>query len=392
MKKHLIAAAVAAAVAVPAMAQNVTFYGLLDAGYGTIERETAGVKVAKKSAVGFSSNSSSRWGISGTEDLGGGLKASFTVETGISTNMRSGLEKNPQNANGTNNGNGTTLDNAVVGDRGIFATLSFPTGTDVRVGFGSTPIRDFTIAYDAMAGSNMVGNVLNNDSQFSSNRRTGIQVSQTLVKGLKGTVGISKNDDANLGSSNDKSAKAQSGYIAALQYADGPLSIGAAYQDVKQKNEALSIGNYLTAGSSLVASEAVAAFDGKVKTTVIGGSYNFGVAQAFLQYGKKELDNDLEAIAKGEGEADAMSVGLRLPLGAITLMGQYSDGKNKLAAAAGTTESRNVSGYSLGASYAFSKRTSAYLITGETKLDKGTHADAKEDKYSQTALGIVHTF
>ncbi len=32
MKKHLIAAAVAAAVAVPAMAQNVTVYGAIDAG------------------------------------------------------------------------------------------------------------------------------------------------------------------------------------------------------------------------------------------------------------------------------------------------------------------------------------------------------------------------
>ena len=38
MKKHLIAAAVAAAVAVPAMAQNVSLSGVIEASYGSIKR------------------------------------------------------------------------------------------------------------------------------------------------------------------------------------------------------------------------------------------------------------------------------------------------------------------------------------------------------------------
>ena len=71
MKKHLIVAAVAAAVAAPAMAQNVSLYGLLDAGYGEIEKKETGDVVGKKRAFGFNSHSSSRFGIRGTEDLGG---------------------------------------------------------------------------------------------------------------------------------------------------------------------------------------------------------------------------------------------------------------------------------------------------------------------------------
>jgi len=76
MKKHLIAAAVAAAFAVPAMAQ-VTVYGKANMGIS----KTSGAKAALANGP---DGSSSRVGFRGTEDLGGGLSASFTFEHGLS--------------------------------------------------------------------------------------------------------------------------------------------------------------------------------------------------------------------------------------------------------------------------------------------------------------------
>lgn len=83
MKKTLVAV-VATWVSGTAFAQSsVTLYGLIDAGVTYTNRvETPG---GTGGIVQFTSGSSqgSRWGLKGTEDLGGGLKAIFTLENGF---------------------------------------------------------------------------------------------------------------------------------------------------------------------------------------------------------------------------------------------------------------------------------------------------------------------
>jgi predicted porin len=76
MKKHLIAAAVAGALAVPAMAQ-VTVYGTLELG---IESTDAATNTTKMDSHEFVSN---RLGFKGEEDLGGGMKATFRLESTV---------------------------------------------------------------------------------------------------------------------------------------------------------------------------------------------------------------------------------------------------------------------------------------------------------------------
>jgi len=88
MKKTLIVAAVAASFATAANAQSsVTLYGLIDAGFTYVSNEAA-PNTAKGSAAAFRLSSGningSRWGLRGTEDLGGGMKAIFTLESGFS--------------------------------------------------------------------------------------------------------------------------------------------------------------------------------------------------------------------------------------------------------------------------------------------------------------------
>lgn len=62
---------------------SVTLYGLVDAGITYTNNATSGT--GHGALVQFTSGSSQgdRWGLTGKEDLGGGLKAIFTLESGF---------------------------------------------------------------------------------------------------------------------------------------------------------------------------------------------------------------------------------------------------------------------------------------------------------------------
>ena len=79
MKKLVMAAAVLGAFAGTAQAQtSVTLYGIAD---GDLRLDHTNIGTLK--SVGSGGESGSRWGIRGSEDLGGGLKANFIFEQGI---------------------------------------------------------------------------------------------------------------------------------------------------------------------------------------------------------------------------------------------------------------------------------------------------------------------
>ncbi|WP_423681498.1 porin [Undibacterium sp. WLHG33] len=78
MKKSLIAFAVLGAFASAASAQsNVTVYGIIDAAMMYTNNQAGGTNKAVMEAGQLAI---SRWGIKGSEDLGGGLKANFNLE------------------------------------------------------------------------------------------------------------------------------------------------------------------------------------------------------------------------------------------------------------------------------------------------------------------------
>ncbi|HZX28776.1 MAG TPA: porin [Telluria sp.] len=85
MYKRALALALGAAfaAAAPAHAQstNVTIYGLMDAGVEYINHANA--TDASQVRVISGGKNTSRWGLRGSEDLGGGLKAVFNLEGGI---------------------------------------------------------------------------------------------------------------------------------------------------------------------------------------------------------------------------------------------------------------------------------------------------------------------
>ena len=85
MKKTLIALAAVAATGVAFAQSSVTLYGVADASIAKTNRAGLGYTNDKLqlSANNTMNNGSSRLGVRGVEDLGGGLKASFNFEQGI---------------------------------------------------------------------------------------------------------------------------------------------------------------------------------------------------------------------------------------------------------------------------------------------------------------------
>jgi predicted porin len=87
MKKSLIALAVLGFTGAAMAQSSVTLYGVADAGIARTQTFDAnGDKVSKNgmSSAGLMNNGTSRLGVRGVEDLGGGLKAGFNFETGLS--------------------------------------------------------------------------------------------------------------------------------------------------------------------------------------------------------------------------------------------------------------------------------------------------------------------
>jgi GBP family porin len=83
MKKTLLVGALSGAFATMAHAQSsVTLYGLIDAGITYTNNQGGGH--AWQQSTGAVNGS--RWGLRGAEDLGGGLKAIFTLENGFGIN------------------------------------------------------------------------------------------------------------------------------------------------------------------------------------------------------------------------------------------------------------------------------------------------------------------
>ncbi len=87
MNKKLVALAVAGAFALPMAAQaqtaNVTLYGRLNLDYEFVKAAGAGDTTGNDAVVHRLSSNSSRFGLRGSESLGGGLSAIFQIESSV---------------------------------------------------------------------------------------------------------------------------------------------------------------------------------------------------------------------------------------------------------------------------------------------------------------------
>jgi predicted porin len=375
MKKLLIATAAFAMVAGTAQAQSVTLYGSIDTGYSSVESKTATTKTTN-AGIGQSSDVSSRWGIRGSEDLGGGMKANFNVETSIGSGSNGALNSNTDAA-------GAWTHATNVGNRAMWAGFSTAGGLEVRGGLQNQFIRDAALN-NADGTTNVVGNILAGNSSVFANRHNAISATQT--------IGAVKFGAAMTGKSTEETGKADvdagKGYELMARYAQGPLQIDGAYRKVDNKSAAVTAtGVY--AGAAVISTSnlgvaAVAAVNSETETTVISASYNFGPVKAFAGYGTQDV---LTVSSGAKAEREVMTFGVNGNVSAKTqLFATYSTGETKADAASAALD---IDGYVVGARYSLSKRTTAYAIYGATDTNTTTTAVTKAKQY---AFGLNHAF
>jgi predicted porin len=130
MKKSLLALAVAGAFSGAAFAQSsVTLFGIADTGFSYYKGDGNGnVKAMTNSGL-----NSSRFGVRGSEDLGGGLKANFWFEGSVNTDNGAGSATNTNNQATGSSGTGFAF------NRRMFVGLSGGFG-EARLGRNYTPI------------------------------------------------------------------------------------------------------------------------------------------------------------------------------------------------------------------------------------------------------------
>jgi predicted porin len=415
MKKTLVA--LAAVAATSAFAQSsVTIYGLLDVGYGTTKTETAGVTTRKTSGLVESTTAGNRLGFRGVEDLGGGTKAGFVVEQGLTlTNggnngifgVRAGANGHMDStlALGAANTGGGAFTAATA--RQTFVSLSSASMGEVRVGYQINNVYSlasfsgYLYGYEGAAGAEThlygnadVGGTRGNSITYLSPKFSGFDV--VVQYGGGGTGPFSTT--TSLGEAGIK----RTGLM--LNYANGPFKSSLAY--TRATNNAAgtaskgSVGSVLLGGTyndcddiafggcvnrttvTIVltpSSGTVAATPATSSTahlTQLGASYDFGVASVNGTYNRGADGKAVETNRK------AYQLGVKVPFGAASFYASWGKAKSDI----GGVDSADIKQYQLAAEYAFSKRTMAYVMTGQTK---DTIAN---NKGTSTRLGLRHTF
>ena len=344
MKKHFIAAAVAAAVAVPAMAQNVTISGYIEANYGRIDTGAASTAGMNGSVNVFGGSDLK---IAGSEDLGGGLKAGFSLLQEFDENR--GLNDNSTGQ--TRTGSTSTFDQPWK-DVQLFVSGGFG---EVKVGKFIATHRDIGGVYRFNGDFGRVDTNFNTIGNRPSNQ---VQLTTPTIGGVTFTVAHAKAD-----SNGVVAAGSESGW--SVRYAEGPLRV-----------------QYSSSASKSTTNV-------KDKESGIGGSYTMGNIRVGAAYFK----DDTEVAAN---ETEGMSVQLDVDMGGgVNLFGSYNTYEH-------TTNQRDGSGYSIGISKALSKRTKLFAVHNSMNNDAAatwTYRNAPSvlaanagDDPSRTAVGISHSF
>ena len=318
MKKSLLAVAVAAALPAFAQAQtNVVLSGIFKTGVTYTDYSHGAANNGDHVAL---SDGSSRFIISGSEDLGGGLKGIFQVDS------RFRVDDGSQSIAGGN---------TFLGLAGGFGT--------VRLGKLDTYYYFGTDEHGARATALTHSNIsILSYVNGTSNAIARASRSQNIVRydtpnfgGIKGGLSWSPGAATTEGAGMDDGNKGQA-WSADIGYAAGPLALGVAFWD--EKNE----GYKLAAPGALTGQQAWRVF----------GSYNFGMFKLGLTY-----DDAKVKFNGGDTKRAAWSIPVTAQLGPGTVLFTYSQAQDTK-----TNGSKNndtgARMFSLGYDYPLSKRTS----------------------------------
>ncbi|MES2281606.1 MAG: porin [Pseudomonadota bacterium] len=404
MKKSLIALAALAAVGAASAQSSVTLYGVVDIGYGsqTTEGRATATGTARQSTSGVmdGANAGNRIGFRGTEDLGGGLKANFVIEQGISPTSGSLFAQRAGTAGqqlagaaGVAYGGGLTA--PVAG--GIPATSAFSAATNrqsylgfsggfgtVNVGYQYTNLYElgtlsgYNIGSEGVAGAYVshlqglaiVGGTRANGITYISPNMGGFTVrAQYGASGFVGNFPITNTSSTAAGVASETSGRRWS---LMGQYANGPLSAALAYTSLRSTNIPAAAGINASRTGNL---------------TQLGASYDFGVVKLAGTYNNGKDGGT--AATNVSSRYRAYQLGLSAPFGAFV---PYVTIGRASVTPDGGVRTMDINQSQIGARYSMSKRTTAYVMYGRVTDDAANVAGTNVYKDRKTVVGVQHSF
>ena len=331
------------------MAQ-ATISGVIDQAYFTTKTTNAAGASTSSKGVGSQNNGTSEFTISGKEDLGGGMNASFAF------NMQADMA------------GGATA----IAMRRSFIGLGGDFGS-VKLGNQWTPIFFTVLAADPTAlvsstGAGLVGA----GYAVGANANSITYALPTFVSGLG--ISLQKGQGDETAGATASTAGANTG--GNVTYATGALMVSYSMQKATAgaaSTLTTSAGLGPVNGTSLAT---LVAGTSKVSSSATAVTYDLGMAKASYLMSSDKVSG---TTAKVSGNAYGLSVPVT---GATTLALIMSTTSN--TSAAGATSKEKGSRYAV--FHALSKRTTAYAFMGKSSLNGATTA------HSMTAFGLQHGF
>jgi predicted porin len=356
LNKKLLTIAVLATTAGVAHAQSsVTLYGLIDAGVTYTNHAGGSGKPAKLFSAQDGAANGDRWGMRGTEDLGNGLHAIFTLEGGYTLNTGAagqggalfgrqafvGLQQDGVGA--VTFGRQYDLSKEILGD-------NFSAG-------GNTILGNWVFHNGDI--DNLANGRINNSVKFKSANFNGLTVG--------GLYGFSNAAGAFNGVAGTSSRTVSVGAM----YANGPFSVGGAYTDTTnpgansttQTGSAFGLPNVMTAA----AKTNYGTNSRDLRTFGFGGKASFGPATAFVN----ATDTRITSYAAVSGLTyEAIDIGAIYNLTpALSVQGVYTYSRTTDGSGVQNAHWNTLGG---AVDYALSKRTDVYFEAAGQEA--GSHA------------------
>ena len=323
MKKSLIALAILGGFAGAAAAQSsVTLYGIADVGVQSFDNGRDRLN-GLRSGI----QSGSRIGFRGTEDLGGGLSAIFTLENGFNIN------------------NGTFADNTRLFNRQAFVGLNSGLGS-IKLGRQYAPIRPALELIDPFA-LGLAGNAESHFNTFGARTDNTINYTTPDFSGFTGQLAYSFGNVAG-----NNTAGRQIGLSGT--YKNGPINAVLAYHRAN--------GTVTTTGTPAVTLDQSGL---TTRATLIGATYDFGVAMAHAAFAWNK--GDVGVANPGLQDSRDWMLGVSAPFGASKVLASYMRRNDRSGNDAGTHT------WALGYTYDLSKRTNLYTSYSRTNNDPGSN-------------------
>lgn len=352
MTKIAIALALLGSMSAPAIAatSNVDISGTMDMSVSSIDGKASAAAAENSSETNVSSNNSNLV-LKGSEDLGDGMKALWQVQTYFS-------------AGGTDS-KGSASGSLSNGD--TFLGLSSESLGTLRLGNMNSPMKNLGGKVDLFRKHLADSRNLTQETYGDVRMQNSVRYDTPSFNGFSGSLAYGSNMSTTAAQSADADM-----YSLAVNYANGPLFLGAGFE-----SRDLAVG------------------DDPDMWRLVGG-YKFGDAKVV---GLWQRAGNATGAAGADDDRDVWGIGGAYAMGAFTFKAQYYS-----AGDLGSTADSGADMWAIGADYSLSKRTTVYAGYAATMNDDaaafsvsgGGFGDNMGSVVGETTsgiqMGVAHSF